>query len=221
VYTLPTLTQKDKLQVSLLLITTVHNCRPLRRPQSDSCPYDHDMPTAHSVPRSLLNESGICSLSSLLSVRSKSEALTVASITGAPEGLLCRQPVEGLPTGWTRILVRRKNGNYKGKDDPYYFSPLQSYKFNSLVKVKRFLVCLEEAGGDEAAAYVNFRGGSNAGQTEAKIKASITMEKKRKIFAMDPSVADTRDTSRQYLTAKHKKMFIQDNMLPNSVKRLT
>ena len=47
------------------------------------------------------------------------------------------------------------------------------------------------------------------------------MEKKRKIFAMDPSVADTRDTSRQYLTAKHKKMFIQDNMLPNSVKRLT
>jgi hypothetical protein len=151
------------------------------------------MPTAHSVPRSLLNESGICSLSSLLSVRSKSEALTVAGITGAPEGLLCRQPVEGLPTGWTRILVRRKNGNYKGKDDPYYFSPLQSYKFNSLVKVKRFLVCLEEAGGDEAAAYVNFRGGSNAGQTEAKIKASITMEKKRKIFAMDPSVADTRD----------------------------
>ena len=82
-------------------------------------------------------------------------------------------------------------------------------------------MCLEEAGGDEVTAYVNFRGGSNAGQTEAKIKASITMEKKRKIFAMDPSVADTRDTSRQYLTAKHKKMFIQDNMLPNSVKRLT
>jgi hypothetical protein len=119
--------------------------------------------------------------------------LTIAGITGAPEGLLCSQPVEGLPSGWTRILVRHKNGNYKGKDDPYYFSPLQSYKFNSLVKVKRFLVCLEEAGGDEVAAYVNFRGGSNAGQTEAKIKASIIMEKKRKIFTMDPSVADTHD----------------------------
>ena len=126
-------------------------------------------------------------------MRSKSEALTVAGITGAPEGLLCRHPVEGLPTGWTRILVRRKNGNYKGKDDPYYFSPLQSYKFNSLVKVKQFLVCLEEAGGDEVTAYVNFRGGSNAGQTEAKIKASITVEKKRKIFTMDPSAADTHD----------------------------
>jgi hypothetical protein len=84
-----------------------------------------------------------------------------------------QQPfVPPLPTGWTRILVRRKNGNYIGKDDPYYFSPIQSYKFRSLFQVKRFLVCLEEAGGDEVAAYVNFRG------AEAKIKAS---EKKRKL----------------------------------------
>ena len=104
------------------------------------------MPTATYIPRSLLNDNGgICSL---------------------------RHPAEGLPTGWTRILVRRKNGNYIGKDDPYYFSPMQSYKFRSLFQVKRFLVCLEEAGGDEVAAYVNFRG------AEAKIKAS---EKKRKL----------------------------------------
>jgi hypothetical protein len=131
--------------------------------------------------------------------------LTVAGITGAPEGLLCRQPVEGLPTGWTRILVRRKKGNYRGKDDPYYFSPLQSYKFNSLVKVKRFLVCLEEASGNEVAAYVNFRGGSNAGQTEAKIKASV--EKKRKIFTMDPSVA----------ADNHDKPSISDSKAPKNV----
>ena len=99
------------------------------------------MPTATYIPRSLLNDNGgIFSL---------------------------RRPAEGLPTGWTRILVRRKNGNYIGKDDPYYFSPMQSYKFRSLFQVKRFLVCLEEAGGDEVAAYVNFRG------AEAKIKASV------------------------------------------------
>jgi len=104
------------------------------------------MPTATYIPRSLLNDNGgICSL---------------------------RHPAEGLPTGWTRILVRRKNGNFIGKDDPYYFSPMQSYKFRSLSQVKRFLVCLEEAGGDEVAAYVDFRG------AEAKIKAS---EKKRKL----------------------------------------
>ena len=109
------------------------------------------MPTATYIPRSLLNDNGgICSL---------------------------RHPAEGLPTGWTRILVRRKNGNNIGKDDPYYFSPMQSYKFRSLPQVKRFLVCLEEAGGDEVAAYVNFRG------TEAKIKASC--EKKRKLTADD------------------------------------
>jgi len=76
------------------------------------------------------------------------------------------------------------------KDDPYYFSPIQSYKFRSLPQVKRFLVCLEEAGGDEVASYVDFGGGSNAGRSEAKIRASITVEKERKIFNMDPFEAD-------------------------------
>jgi hypothetical protein len=33
----------------------------------------------------------------------------------------CRQPVEGLPKGWMRILVPRKKGSCR--DDPYYFSP--------------------------------------------------------------------------------------------------
>ena len=189
------------------------------------------MPTAHYIPRSLLNDNGLSSLSLPSAVSSKPEASTNAGVSDARsiecetrsrniptinvtinvgEGMhdptdmttitdntsdhvskmnqLAKEPhgepAEGLPTGWTRILVRRENGNYIGKDDPYYFSPMQSYKFRSLPQVKRFLVCLEEAGGDEVAAYFNFRG------AEAKIKATITVEKERKIFNMDPFEAD-------------------------------
>jgi hypothetical protein len=104
-----------------------------------------------------------------------------ASSTNAGADEMSRQPVEGLPPGWTRIVIRRKKvGKTATKlSDPYYFSPIQLYKFNSLVKVKRFLVCLEETCGDEVVAYAKFRGGScNAD----------TVGKKRKLTT-DPSPA--------------------------------
>jgi hypothetical protein len=96
-----------------------------------------------------------------------------------------RQPVEGLPKGWTRILVPRKKENCR--DDPYYFSPKQSYKFNSMAKVRRFLVSLDDAGGDEVAAYVNF-GGSKSGRAGA-IEAS-TIGQKRKMTRKSVGTAD-------------------------------
>jgi hypothetical protein len=56
-----------------------------------------------------------------------------------------------------------------------------------MVKVRRFLVSLEEAGGDEVAAYDKFGGGSgNAGRAGA-IEAN-TVGKKRKL-TMDPTPA--------------------------------
>ncbi|KAL3776119.1 hypothetical protein ACHAW5_003261 [Stephanodiscus triporus] len=60
---------------------------------------------------------------------------------------------EGLPDGWTRRRVPRKSGD---KSDPYWFSPEQAYKFNSISHVRQFLACLEEACGDEVVAYDSF-----------------------------------------------------------------
>ena len=188
------------------------------------------MPTAHYIPRSLLNDNGLSSLSLPSAVSSKPEASTNAGVSDARsiecetrsrniptinvtinvgEGMhdptdmttitdnnsdhvskmnqLAKEPhgepAEGLPTGWTRILVRRKKG--KKQSDPYYFSPMQSYKFNSMVKVKRFLVSLGDACGDEVAAYAKFGGNSgNVGRAEA-IEAN-TVKKKRKLTT-DPT----------------------------------
>jgi hypothetical protein len=62
------------------------------------------------------------------------------------------QPAKGLPDGWTTRTVPRKND--ESKSDPYWFSPQNSYKFNSIPQVNRFCAYLEQAGGDEAAAFV-------------------------------------------------------------------
>lgn len=71
-------------------------------------------------------------------------------------------PAEGMPEGWTQILVPRKAGNRKAGNvsktwysiqDKYWFSPKESYKFNAAVKVRRFLDVLDEVGGDEVHAH--------------------------------------------------------------------
>jgi hypothetical protein len=60
--------------------------------------------------------------------------------------------VEGLPSGWTKRIVPRKVQS-RTKSDTYWYSPIQSYKFPSMTKVKRFLENLEETGGDEVKAF--------------------------------------------------------------------
>jgi hypothetical protein len=58
---------------------------------------------------------------------------------------------EGLPPGWTTRLIQRKGPDQR--HDPYWFSPNESYKFNSMANVKRFIACLETVDGDEVVAY--------------------------------------------------------------------
>lgn len=65
-------------------------------------------------------------------------------------------PADGLPEGWTQRYVPRKNGH---RFDPYWFSPIMSYRFNSLPQARRFLDCLERAGGDEVVAYDSYSKG--------------------------------------------------------------
>lgn len=61
------------------------------------------------------------------------------------------QPAKGLPNGWTTRVVHRKND--ESKSDTYWFSPQNSYRFNSKRQMMRYCACLEQAGGDESAAF--------------------------------------------------------------------
>ncbi|KAL3772470.1 hypothetical protein ACHAW5_007325 [Stephanodiscus triporus] len=100
---------------------------------------------------------------------------------------------EELPGGWKKSLVPRKSGE---KYDPYWFSPREAYKFNSLSLVRRFLACLEEAGGDEAVAYDSFRkrrsGKSSGDEVVAAHDSNKSKGKKRKSKSLE---AATRPTS--------------------------
>ena len=56
----------------------------------------------------------------------------------------------GLPEGWKHRRLPRKD---KSHSDPYWYSPMMNYKFNSIPKVRRFLDHMEDANGDEVMAY--------------------------------------------------------------------
>ncbi|KAL7546343.1 hypothetical protein ACHAWF_009680 [Thalassiosira exigua] len=59
-------------------------------------------------------------------------------------------PDKRLPEGWVyRKLPRQSREN---QSENHWFSPVLKFKFRSLEKVKRFLVCLEKADGDEIVA---------------------------------------------------------------------
>jgi hypothetical protein len=82
-------------------------------------------------------------------------------------------PAEGMPEGWTIIIVPRNKGN-GGKtrgviNDKYWYSPKESYKFNAAVKVRRFLAVLDQVGGDEVVAYrLYLKKGRNGGSGDPK-----------------------------------------------------
>ena len=63
-------------------------------------------------------------------------------------------PAEGLPPGWTTRAFRRPGqSNKHNKSDRFWYSPIQLYRFRSMVKVEQFLERLDEVNGDEVMAY--------------------------------------------------------------------
>jgi hypothetical protein len=115
------------------------------------------------------------------------------------------QPANGLPDGWTTRVVPRKTNDPKTKSDQYWFSPKHSYKFNSKRRVDRFCECLEQAGGDEAAAYDLYSMAktrkSGDAVVEGESSANAEENKKRKIDAvaaigMDGSAKTSRKKNR-------------------------
>lgn len=62
------------------------------------------------------------------------------------------------PHGWVQLIMERQingaSGGVTGKRtrDSYWFSPLKKYKFDSKVKVQKFLKALEQSNGNEQAA---------------------------------------------------------------------
>jgi hypothetical protein len=76
----------------------------------------------------------------------KNEASARARSTFISEG-----PVEW-PKGWTKKIHERKKGATKGRRDCYWITPEQHYKLRSQVEVRRFIVALKVANGDEKKA---------------------------------------------------------------------
>ena len=63
-------------------------------------------------------------------------------------------PAKELPTGWTtRVSTRQDQTNRTLKNDKCWYSPVQLYRFRSMVKVNQFLERLKEVNGDEVMAY--------------------------------------------------------------------
>jgi hypothetical protein len=84
------------------------------------------------------------------SLRFKTPVVKTITPTLIEEAEAQPHPAEGMPEGWTQIIVRRKEGVIR---DKYWLSPKESYKFNAKVKVRRFLAVLDQVGGDEVMAY--------------------------------------------------------------------
>ena len=63
----------------------------------------------------------------------------------------------GVPPGWTKKIFERQSGQSKGHQDRYWYSPVHKMKFRSLTEIKRFVPLLEAAGGDEKAAWKEFK----------------------------------------------------------------
>ncbi len=58
-----------------------------------------------------------------------------------------------LPTGWTTRVVPRKDQSKRTKDDTFFYSPIQSYFFQTMADVNRFQELLKETDGDEMEAF--------------------------------------------------------------------
>jgi hypothetical protein len=58
----------------------------------------------------------------------------------------------GWPAGWVKKVYERKGGKFKGKGDPYWYSPKENIKLRSMVEVRKFMKALKESKGDEPKA---------------------------------------------------------------------
>jgi hypothetical protein len=97
-------------------------------------------------------------------------------------------------------MVPRKSDDPKTKYDTYWFSPQNSYKFNSKRRVDRFRECLEQEGGDEAAAYelYSMAKSKKPGNVLAEVDSANTdNKKKRKGEAVAIGMEESAKTSRK------------------------
>ena len=89
----------------------------------------------------------------------KNEASAPARLT-----LISEDPAEW-PKGWTKKIHERKKGATKGRRDCYWITPEQHYKLRSQVEVRRFIVALEVANGDEKEARLAMKNTPNTMRT--------------------------------------------------------
>jgi hypothetical protein len=102
------------------------------------------------IMRNLIARKSVGGLSPRLQLRveivQKNEASARARSTFISEG-----PVEW-PKGWTKKIHERKKGATKGRRDCYWITPEKRFKLRSIVEVRKFIVALRAANGDERKA---------------------------------------------------------------------
>jgi len=81
-----------------------------------------------------------------------------------------KYPLEGFPNGWTKERIPRKSGG----SDSYYYSPIEHYKFDSMVKANRFLECLKKVNGDEVLALEQFRSANKYAKATVDERSSLS-----------------------------------------------
>lgn len=82
-----------------------------------------------------------------------------------------------VPTGWTTRVVPRTDQTKRTKYDSYFYSPIKSYSFQSMAKVKRFQEFLKETAGDEVKAYKLYK----RGKTTRKNKKTPAVNVRKKV----------------------------------------
>jgi hypothetical protein len=88
--------------------------------------------------------------------KAKTAKTSMTSSMTSPVPISVGKPDEdlpgGWPAGWVKKVYERKGGKFKGKGDPYWYSPKENIKLRSMVEVRKFMKALKESKGDEPKA---------------------------------------------------------------------
>lgn len=108
-------------------------------------------------------------------------------------------PAKGLPHGWKRRIIPRKDQSKKTKADTVWYSPVESYRFKSAAEAKKFQEMTEKTNGDETEAYrllhPNSKQLKGADAANAAVNDSKKSKKSKKIVAESDSKEDDKEVA--------------------------
>ncbi|KAG7368799.1 adenosine-deaminase (editase) domain containing protein [Nitzschia inconspicua] len=136
--------------------------------------------------------------------------------SGKPKGKIMGRE---WPEGWIMKSFRRRGGATAGRDDHYWYSPINKIKLRSIREVERFLLAMDAHDGNEDLAKKNMnafgtvRGNEKRQAAQAGTDMALSQAKKRKIVTEVPQKTKTENlpsrkvfgssSSRQFLRHLH------------------